>query len=450
MNSHRTRNYIVSAALVVAVFFHSSMFAQSSVTVKTPGTNFSVVGKEGTADDVAGGRRFRAPASADLKIRGSLRVPKSASGVSKTQLMQQLAIHFRTSPSGPSLRSVELLNGGSHREFLIRTDIEGDYTTRATSTPADSANMWKWTSPKRVDSQSVIVLEIHFPGGIDSKIDPGEFVLTSVDAQFQGEVRLNPNDETLPSAGTRSSGWVVAWGPNRLDIFGLDTNRQMIHQAYDGSWKPSQMDWEPHGGTFTSAPAVVAWAPNRLDIFGLDTNGQMVHQAWDGTNWKPSRTAWEPHGGRFSSPPVVVSWGPNRLDIFGVDTNGQMVHQAWNGSAWRPSQMDWEPLGGRFTCPPAVVAWGPNRLDIFGLDTNRQMIHKGWDGSWKPSQMDWEPHAGLFTSPPAVVAWSPNRLDIFGLDTNGQMVHQAWNGSAWKPSQTNWEPHGGVFTQPCP
>jgi len=64
INSQHARNYIVSAALVVAVlFFHPSLFAQLWVTVKTPGTNFSVVGTKGSADNVAGGRRFRAPAS---------------------------------------------------------------------------------------------------------------------------------------------------------------------------------------------------------------------------------------------------------------------------------------------------------------------------------------------------------------------------------------------------
>ena len=201
MNSQRARNYIVSAALVVAVlFFHPSLFAQLWVTVKTPGTNFSVVGTKGSADNVAGGRRFRAPASEDLKIRGLLRVPPSASGVSKTQLLQQLAIHFRTSPSGPSLRSVELLNG-SNREFHIPTDLTGDYTARETSTPKDIANVWKWTTPIQVDSHSVIVLEIQFPGGFEGNSNPGEFVLTSVDAQFKGELKPNVNDRTPPVAG---------------------------------------------------------------------------------------------------------------------------------------------------------------------------------------------------------------------------------------------------------
>lgn len=202
MNSQRARNYIVSVALVVAVLFSQpSLFAQLLVTVKTPGTNFSVVGAKGTADDIVGGRRFRAPAFDHLKIRGSLRVPQSASGVAKTHLLRQLTIHFRTSPSGPSLRSVELRNG-SYRRFLIGTNLSGDYRTRAASTPADSANMWQWTTPIEVDSKSVIVLEIHFPGGFDSTVDPGEFVLTSVDARFQGTLDSPFNPGRPPIEGT--------------------------------------------------------------------------------------------------------------------------------------------------------------------------------------------------------------------------------------------------------
>jgi hypothetical protein len=101
MNSQRARNYIVSGALVVAVlFFNFSLFAQLFITEKTPGSAFSVVGTKGAADNVAGGRRFRAPAFQDLKIRGLLRVQQSASGVSKIQLLQQLAnVNDRKPPS---------------------------------------------------------------------------------------------------------------------------------------------------------------------------------------------------------------------------------------------------------------------------------------------------------------------------------------------------------------
>jgi hypothetical protein len=33
--------------------------------------------------------------------------------------------------------------------------------------------------------------------------------------------------------------------------------------------------------------AAVAWGPNRIDIFGLGTDNAMYHQAWDGKEWLP-------------------------------------------------------------------------------------------------------------------------------------------------------------------
>jgi len=212
MHSQRARTCVVSTGLVVVVLLYQSLlFGQLAVSVKTPGSNFSVVGTKGTAADVADGRRFRAPGFALLKIRGALRVPQSASGVSK---MQQLAVHFRTSPAGPSLRSLELLTGGSRSEFLINTNIRGDYTTRATSTPADSANTWKWNDPIKVDSQSILVLGIQFAGGFEGGSDPGEFVLTSVEAQFKGEIASNFNDRLPTSVGTSAPSITTSIWPN--------------------------------------------------------------------------------------------------------------------------------------------------------------------------------------------------------------------------------------------
>jgi hypothetical protein len=239
---------------------------------------------------------------------------------------------------------------------------------------------------------------------------------------------------------------VVSWGAGRLDIFGLGTDRQMFHKAWDNGWHPSPIGWEPLGGVFVSSPSVASWGPGRLDIFGLGTDRQMYHKAWD-NGWHPSPTGWEPLGGAFASPPVAVAWGLNRLDIFGLGMDRQMYHKAWDGTRWHPSPLGWEALGGTFSSPPAVVAWGPDRLDIFGLGTDRQMYHKAWDGSrWHPSPIAWEPLGGTFNSPPAVASWGPDRLDIFGLGTDHQMFHKAWDGTRWHPSPTGWEALGGIFT----
>lgn len=98
-----------------------------------------------------------------------------------------------------------------------------------------------------------------------------------------------------------------------------------------------------------TAIAVASWGSNRLDIFGLGTDNQMYHKAWNGHAWLPSATDWELLGGAFNSPPAVASWGTNRLDIFGLGTDDQMYHKAWNGNAWLPAPKKWEP--GAFTSP---------------------------------------------------------------------------------------------------
>jgi hypothetical protein len=136
----------------------------------------------------------------------------------------------------------------------------------------------------------------------------------------------------------------VAWGPNRLDLFGLGTDDAMYHKAWMGNgWQPQ---WEGLGGKFNSLPAVVAWGRNRLDVFGLGTDNAMYHKAWMNNSWQPQ---WEGLGGRFSSPPAVASWGANRLDVFGLGTDNSMYHKAWMGNGWQPQ---WEGLGGIFNIPP--------------------------------------------------------------------------------------------------
>jgi Repeat of unknown function (DUF346) len=197
--------------------------------------------------------------------------------------------------------------------------------------------------------------------------------------------------------------------PNNFSIFGVGTGRQMFRMTLDGSqWPPKMSGWLSLGGCFTSAPAVVKWASNRIDIFGLDDNRSMLHGAWENGGW----SGWEALGGTFDSEPAAVSWAPNRLDIFALGTHDQMFHKWWDGGSWNPPQMDWKPLGGVFNSAPAVVSTGPNRLDIFGLGTNNALMHKAWSGGpdWNPPQTNWENLGGVFlvTEPTKM----PSQLDF--------------------------------------
>ena len=134
-------------------------------------------------------------------------------------------------------------------------------------------------------------------------------------------------------------------------------------------------------GTPAPSAPVVAWGPNRLDVFAQGTDFAMWHKWWDGSAWGPSVSDWESLGGILTSEPVAVAWGENRLDVFVRGTDSALWHKWWDGNAWGPSVTDWESLGGILTSEPVAVAWGENRLDVFVRGTDSALWHKWWDGS---------------------------------------------------------------------
>ena len=220
---------------------------------------------------------------------------------------------------------------------------------------------------------------------------------------------------------------VVSWGTNRLDVFALGTDHALWHRWWDGShWG----GWESLGGTLTSPISAVSWAPNRLDVFALGTDHALWHRWWDGSNWG----GWESLGGILTSPPKAVAWGPNRLDVFGLGTDHALWHRWWDGSHWG----GWESLGGVLHSPPEVVSWDEGRLDIFGVGMDSALWHRWWDGShWG----GWESLGGILESPPKAVSWSANRLDIFVIGTDSALWHRWWDGSSWG----GWESLAGVL-----
>jgi len=145
--------------------------------VTIPGTAFSVEGSrssKGTrVDDVHDGRRFRGPAFSKVNLVTKVELPKS------DRKMVGLAVHFRTSQLGPSLRAVEL-SEGRYVRFRIPTLLRGDYRSKEITRPEAAANAWLWDNSTLLPPLLTLRLEVQFPGGFDSEIDPGEFVLIDV------------------------------------------------------------------------------------------------------------------------------------------------------------------------------------------------------------------------------------------------------------------------------
>jgi len=119
--------------------------------------------------------------------------------------------------------------------------------------------------------------------------------------------------------------------------------------------------------------AVAAWGPNRLDMFGIGTDSAMYHKAWNGAEWE---AAWDDLGGTFTSPPAVAAWGPNRLDVFGIGTDSAMYHKAWNGAEWEAA---WDDLGGTFISTSLTYEFSIPQLNISNMRTGHFSLKDGSD-----------------------------------------------------------------------
>jgi hypothetical protein len=166
-------------------------------------------------------------------------------------------------------------------------------------------------------------------------------------------------------------------GPGDLDYYYMD-------------WYPSKNGWESLAGKIyeeelessaarlaVTSPAAVSWGPNKIDVFVVGTDKGVYHKAWDGHDWWPSRTGnWHPLGGKCRSTPAAVSWGPNRIDLFAVGSDRSAYHKYWNGRDWQPSS-DWEPYFGKFSGSLISVSPEAEVLYTFGIgsENNARSIH---------------------------------------------------------------------------
>lgn len=127
----------------------------------------------------------------------------------------------------------------------------------------------------------------------------------------------------------------VSWGEGRIDLFWVDFDGALIHQAFEGgAWDTA----ESLGGSLASGPAVTAWAVGQMEVFAVMQDGGLSNRYWDGVAWH----AWEPLGGDLdpSETPAASSFGPDRLDVFARGRDGRTWHRWWDGSRWVP----WEQL----------------------------------------------------------------------------------------------------------
>ena len=276
----------------------------------------------------------------------------------------------------------------------------------------------------------------------------------SLEHKFYDGTTWQPSADTFESLGhgLDSDGILAVTinGANPIDVFGKGYGTSGIyHKYYDGS------SWQPQGDSLESLDdgetvlddeaSAVSWGPNRTDVFTVDTNLNVKHQYWDGTTWL---SKWESLGDAYLlGVPTAISWGSNRLDLFGIDvSSGELLHLYWDGSQWST----WESLGSvsddvQLKGTVAATSWSKDRIDVVVLGTDDAYYYKYWDGSqWQPSEKEFIAKGGNFSSSPTVASWGENRLDIYGIGADDyKLKHMTWYGSGWYPSHDTFETLGG-------
>jgi hypothetical protein len=87
---------------------------------------------------------------------------------------------------------------------------------------------------------------------------------------------------------------------------------------------------------------VIAFKPNRLDVFALGPDHTLKHIAWDETQW----SGMESLGGQLLGMPHAVFWGPIsqgvlkphlfRIDVFSKAPGAAPLwHKTWDTNGWR-------------------------------------------------------------------------------------------------------------------
>jgi hypothetical protein len=384
---------------LLALSFSTHVSAQT-VRVTIPGTAFTIEGRGGTMEDAGSARRFRGDNFATLIVRAPLRIPAASVADPK---MQRLVVHFRTSEAGPSLRSVELRQGSS-AVFHINTHIKGDYRASEVITPDLAANAWDWgRAPLTVSAQSILRLEITFPGGFEGPVDSGEFVITGVALDFPRKPLVVSHDRvsdvvtdmrvTEPRV-TPPAPPPAPVAQSSAVIYALTPGGDLLWYRHDGRGDGTFRWAEQQGKTVASGwdvKQVFAFAGNGV-IYTVNSNGDLL---------------WNRHEGRVDGSPrwaepegkvIATGWNFEHVFaggggvIYAVTSSGDLLWYRHDGQAdgsatWAAAEGKLVGTGWNFK----HVFSGGNGV-IYAVTADNQLLwyrHDGWqDGSmrWAASQ----------------------------------------------------------------
>ena len=184
----------------------------------------------------------------------------------------------------------------------------------------------------------------------------------------------------------------------------------VYHKWWDGSiWGPSLTGYERMGGVCSRQPEVVAWGPNRLDVFVVGTDQRSITSGGTARSWGPSLAGMNGSGVCVRRRAERVAWGPNRLDVFVVGTDLALYHKWWDGSLLGSFARLGRTHGRHLRrVGPGAVAGVPTAWMSLLLGPTMAVYHKWWDGANGGPGLTGTKHGrSLLDVAPRVTAWGP-------------------------------------------
>jgi hypothetical protein len=386
----------------------------------------------------AAGRKTRRPEDMAYSLLGIFDVNMPLIyGEGRQKAMTRLYRELRESLPGEPLRSLN-----SHFQSLglgpslgIDTALGEQIDTQQTQEDGgDDEDLFAYTPCSPLDS---------------SPISAAASSQTEIDVFVLGEDRTLKhmrllNDKPTTSNWQSDGKWfadapvVVSRSRSRIEVVATTPYGKVLYQETRTGLLLKEY-WQSLGGIVTNPLTAASWAPNRLDLFGLGPQGQVLHKFSVNGKWFPSQEAWRDLGGSFRLPPLAVPAVPGRIDLLCVNEHQSSLHHKWyDRLTWHPGEDVWADRGKVFMSPPAAVTIDRNRLVmiILGLDGDLyhgQVRNNNWDVWWIRI---YPPGGGTFISRPAVVVSNPRQIDIFCLRSDNQIYRRRDD-----VDEDNWEKH---------
>jgi hypothetical protein len=253
--------------------------------------------------------------------------------------------------------------------------------------------------------------------------------------------------------------------PDRIDLFARSPEGDLLHMAgVGGEWGAFECLGAPavvSGGLaipmgLASPPAACGWGPDRLDVFAVGPDGDLLHTSCNGGDWSefaslgapPLGTAGTPQAVPLSGPVAACRCGKDRIAVTVRGARGDLILKWWDGRGWSEyaslgfpeQQFDLYPavnIAVPLAGPPATCSWGPERMDVFVRGPGGDLLHKWWDGKvwsgfeslWMPMTNDAQQRRIPFTGAVTACTWGAGRLDVFARALDGHLYHAWWDGT---------------------